>query len=446
MKGIVNTDLNERLQPSVNAKISRFYQIGDIINIVDAVLGDPYDGDDLWFQLDSGAYVWNAAVNLQQDYSLLSPEDKEQYLISYREILGDGRPDMASKDTPESLYFIPLRLPAVEESIRVNHLVPEFFADCVVKSVMNLENSRKHVVLYIHGFQLSSSLKLDLLNHFVRNYMTHPNNSIAKVLFMVWPAQSLGRKTIDDRSVKAGQRFTKNNLFEGFVALSKKLKEKGKCLDLIVHSFGHQLLNGMLNPTPDFFPNIPTDLFENVFLMAPDVTHQSVNPAGIKLFNYFKDSGGEDFQYDFSRLLTMSNNVYVFHNRYDYLLHSSTKRFVGAGNLKNPASNAGISKNYLSLGNFGSKQVDPGPVDPRFHFIDVQHLVQNELPTDLTNFPFRNLDKTSSGKKIDMVLERSDYGGINLGRIVTHIGLFSNHHRYLFTSSAVVNKVISLLA
>ncbi|MCE6989621.1 alpha/beta hydrolase [Dyadobacter sp. CY323] len=448
MRGIVNTDLNERERPTVNSRIMQFYKAGDIVQIVDTVLGDPFDGDDVWFKLSNGAFVWNAAIDVDVDCSKLSDEDKNQWLICYRQVDQQGRPDMFSKMAPKSLYFTPVRLPADSASIRVNDLVPDFFAEGVFQSVVNLKNPRKHVFVYIHGYQLLSSLKLDLLGSFVQNYMSQPLNNIAKVLFMSWPAQGgPSRKTVDDRSLKAGQEFVANGLFETFEKLSDKLKSRNKTLNLIVHSFGHQLLNGMLNPAagePDLLPN--KKVFDNIFLMAPDITHLTVKTGGETIKNYFQDNDGIDFHYDFTKLKQIANNVHVFHDKYDYLLYSSTKKFVGMGNLNNvatPEARFTLTKNYRNLGNFGDKIPEPIDRVQGINFFHVDDIAGDDEPTN--DFPFRRI-RRSARKKVDDVWTNADYGGINTGSIVFNLKRFPTHHRYLFTSKTIVDRVLSLLS
>ena len=63
MKGIVNTFLNERVkEPSVNAANPVYYEPGDVVEIVDILNGQEYDGNKVWYQLDNGAYVWSGGV------------------------------------------------------------------------------------------------------------------------------------------------------------------------------------------------------------------------------------------------------------------------------------------------------------------------------------------------------------------------------------------------
>lgn len=63
MKAIVNTYLNKRtLKPSVNSPNPSYYKPGDEIEVVEIVNGDTYEGNNLWFKLDNGSYVWSGGV------------------------------------------------------------------------------------------------------------------------------------------------------------------------------------------------------------------------------------------------------------------------------------------------------------------------------------------------------------------------------------------------
>lgn len=446
-RGIVTLAMNERLTPSVNAPVTNTYDKGKTVYVQESVFGDLYDGDDLWYKLDNGHYVWSGAVNVHEDCSDLSDKDRNHFLISYRQVYPDGRPNLDTKIPPDSLYYTPIKLPANTENIRVNNLIPKIFAQAVAQSVSDLEAKRKHVFVYIHGYQLFSSLKLDLLSNFVLSYLTHPENSIAKMLFMAWPGQGgPSRKTVDDRTIRAGQNFTSKGLFEPFKELSDELKKQGRCLNLIVHSFGHQLLDGMLNHNSG--ANIPSKVFENVFLMAPDVSHVTVKENGKVLRNYYKDKDGQDYLYKYAGLRDLANRVHVFYDKYDYLLYSSTKKFVEKGDLKNANTKEerlSITGDYRNLGNYGNGKIDKDErLNPDFNYVDVDALFEKAPPADLSDFPFREI-RDNPRKNVDWVWSDADYDGINAGGIIFNMKRFPDHHRYLFTCKAVVDEVLRIL-
>jgi subtilisin family serine protease len=63
MKGVINTFLNRRiLRPSVNSSNPDYYAPGEVIEIVDIVNGDEYEGNKIWFKLNNGSYVWSGGI------------------------------------------------------------------------------------------------------------------------------------------------------------------------------------------------------------------------------------------------------------------------------------------------------------------------------------------------------------------------------------------------
>ena len=438
MKGLVTMELNERQQnPGVNSPISRFYSENQVVEIADALIGDPYDGNNVWYRLKDGAYVWSGAVELIPECEQMTEQDKFQFLISYRQIGPDGRINLNTKVPAKELYFAPLTLPASADNIIVNKLLPGPFATSVVQSVQKLKDrNRKHVFLYIHGYQAFPSLNLNLFTQFVENYMTQPANKIAKALFMVWPAQGLSRKKSDDRALEAGREFTANNLFAVFAELSKQLTDNGMHLNLIVHSFGHQLLNGMVNPGV----GIPKDIFENVFLMAPDVTHLVVKKGGIKLRNYYSDSD-EEIHYEYAPLTKLGKNIYVFYDDLDLLLYASTKKFVA----KRDRDEITIMNDYRNLGNYGSDEIlAPNEIEKGFNFISVRDLVKNTESANLLNFPYRDMPDHTQ-EVVKRVRNSADYSAVKDLDIFFHLQRYPSYHRYLFTCKPVVARVNELL-
>lgn len=65
IKAIVNTDLNERTErPSVNSPNYSYYKKGDKVTVVNKMKGDPYEGNNLWYELENGSYVWSGGIEL----------------------------------------------------------------------------------------------------------------------------------------------------------------------------------------------------------------------------------------------------------------------------------------------------------------------------------------------------------------------------------------------
>lgn len=63
MKAIIKTHLNKRTQrPSINAPNPGYYSPGNIVDIIDIVNGDSYEGNNVWYKLNTGAYIWSGGI------------------------------------------------------------------------------------------------------------------------------------------------------------------------------------------------------------------------------------------------------------------------------------------------------------------------------------------------------------------------------------------------
>ncbi len=443
MRGIVTKRINLRERANVNSRILGVYLPDTFVEVVATKEGEEYESDDLWYQLKNGGFLWSGGVRIRLEDSDLPKAEREQFLISYRQSTGDGRILEDRKGVPDKLFFAPITLPVDAENIRVKEWEAKEFVDKVMIDVRKTDpnKKRRHVFIYIPGYQLQllNSLRTDLLSSFVMSYVTHPENTIAKVLFFSWPSQSgPKRETVDDRSIEAGQNFTAAGMFEYFRLLSKALTDDGRCLNLIVHSFGHQLLNGMVNP---LIGTVPDNVFENIFLMAPDISYLSAKHDGAEVDNRFENANGnKKFRYDLSRLRTLAKRVHVFYDKFDFLLYSSTVRFAGGTDLQDPTKTG----QFRNLGNYGARDIASGDRENNFDFIDVEEEVKTRAAGDLWDFPHRSL-KNKFQSDVNDIWNANNYSGIRGLKIATHSKLFGDRHRYLFTSRPIVDKVLEIL-
>jgi hypothetical protein len=454
MRGIVTTPLNERtFRPSVNAPSQTSYDAGEKVDVVEAVLGDYYDGDNLWYRLSNNSFVWAGAVEMDFSGLPIREQDCNQYLISFRE-RKNGRPDLDSRKPPDQLYFAHVKFPIASDDVIVNDLLPDAFAPALAQAVKN--DPREHVIIYIHGYQLLSSLKLDLFQHFVRNYSVQDNSNIAKVIFMTWPAFGFSRKEMDDGAIDMGRHFLSKDLIATFRRLGEELRKlnAGKTLNLFVHSFGHQLLNGIINPLPDT-PTVVTPLpqnamgiFDNIFLMAPDITLMAAVKNGFDLPNvYRKDDSRKKIKYALQNLSAMGQRVHVFHDQYDYLLYVSTRKSLDKKNRRRDNPGDEINpEHFRVLGNYGNTFIPQGHVALNdFNFVDVDKLVREyQGDVNLLYYPFRDLGDKAR-KIVEDTRESQDYKKTNGLRLIWNMKRFPDHHRYLFTCKPVVERVIRIL-
>ncbi|MBV6647572.1 MAG: alpha/beta hydrolase, partial [Cyclobacteriaceae bacterium] len=379
------------------------------------------------------------------DFSLLSPKDREHFAIFFREIkkipgTSKYEPNIDSKRVPDELYFSPIQLPSSNLGIEVNQLSPGPFVQGVVDSLTGLEPTQKNVLLYIHGFQLMPGLKMSRLDDVVGNYFVHPTNNLAKVIMFSWPSNG-GRKTADDRALEYGQKFTNDGHFQLFADLSKALRDKGFNLNLIVHSFGHQLLNGMLNPlTRDSFDE---PIFNNVFLVGSDITQHSVKEGGVQLRNFYTENEDpiDHITYDLSKLGYLANNVRVIYDHYDFLLYVSTVKSLNKGRFKDMPSNderERYCKNYLNLGDFGNENISGYP--PNFHFYNME-----DLPEIDGAYPIKSINNYGPldddlVEDVDRTRSDFDFSRITDTDVIFNVGQLQRRHKYFFTCERAIRK------
>lgn len=443
MIGIVSADINNRRLPSQQSDVVGFYKEGAIVDVAEVVQGEEYDNEDTWYRLSNGTYLWSGGVSIERDASGLPLAERSQYMLCYRKKLGP-HPLLQTFEPADTIYPAALTLPATIFDVDLDQYDYDGFIAALLTALKDVPANRKHVFIYIHGYQLISSLKLDLFSHFVQSYFARNDNKIAKAIFFAWPAQGgPARKSVDDRSITAGEDFTKKGLFNRFNELAVALRQEGYFLNLVVHSFGHQLLNGMLNPGEDGLLNFNPKVFENVFLMAPDVSHLAVQNNGADLENYFGTNPGDKYHYDYSKLTSLAEKVHVFYDRDDFLLYVSTRKFVGKDRAADIAEKT-IVEAYRGLGNYGNSAIPDALRQPGFIFYNIQELIKNAPPADPYDFSFKSL-KSKLSKIVDKVHEDGDYSKLSGLRVLFNSGRLTDHHRYLFTCKPIVDKIQSLL-
>lgn len=182
--------------------------------------------------------------------------------------------------------------------------------------VMSDMEKSSDVLIYIHGFNVSwfeavgSALALQ---HMLQNAAQRdPEQSVLVVLF-TWPSDGMALPWVSyksDRSEATGSGAAVGRAFlkmRDFLAgLRDRAKKGGKTLcgqdiHLLCHSMGNYLLQSALTRTFDFTPgNALPRLFEHVFLCAPDVDDNALEP-------------GEPL----ARIDQIARNVTIYHNRND---------------------------------------------------------------------------------------------------------------------------------
>ncbi|MGV3602797.1 MAG: alpha/beta hydrolase [Dyadobacter fermentans] len=439
MEGIINDDLDQRSQRPGPNGTRPFFTRGNPVTVTRA----ERDGHALWYITSDGTKVIANKVELNA-YSGLSSADQSHFFVCYRAQTA-GVPVIEMADAPDRLFFANLP-PSPNREFKVTELFPEVWATAVTQAASRLPESRKHVFVYIHGFDWEPGLKLDLVPQFVQSYLAHPQNSVANVLYFGWPSYGW-RKKADDRSIGYGEQFTRNGLFKYFEVLSGKLKEAGKTLNLVVHSFGHQLLNGMVNPGDGH--SIPTGIFENIFLMAPDITHLAVQKGGVQLRNMRRKFKGPHFHYNYTPLKRLAKNVHIYYDPSDYLLYVSSKQFnlnANSATFDPRADAEGLTTDFRNLGSYGDEVFKNDPnlqLEEGFNFYNVLDIIKNSTDPESDPLYYGFLDNTDEAMT---QARKGDYSGIKLLSTFWDRHFLMNHHAYLFSCRPVVAHVLERLA
>ncbi len=180
----------------------------------------------------------------------------------------------------------------------------------------------KNVLFFIHGYHpFQKSLHLKLLDNLINEYGCDDSAKFGAIVFFSWPNRGLIWKE-DDEAYKIGEilatRFT--GIFSG---LSNLCKTNGATLNLMCQSFGHHILNSIVQN------RLNTELlFDKIFLMAADIPNQCLkNPDGVRI----KNKVGKDpkhISYNFIELSLFCNEVHIFHDPYDVILAASKSYFL----------------------------------------------------------------------------------------------------------------------
>ncbi|MBS4051353.1 MAG: alpha/beta hydrolase, partial [Methylomonas sp.] len=164
------------------------------------------------------------------------------------------------------------------------------FADLM----QDMQNS-SDVLIYIHGFNVTwndavgSALALQLM---LRNAPTRDESQKLQVVLFSWPSDGLALPWVSyksDRSEAAGSGAAVGRGFLKLRDFLADLRDKakkggtqlcGQDIHLLCHSMGNFLLQSALARIADFTPgNSLPRIFEHVFLCAPDVDDNALEPG-----------------------------------------------------------------------------------------------------------------------------------------------------------------------
>ncbi|MCQ8103064.1 alpha/beta hydrolase [Methylomonas sp. SURF-2] len=233
------------------------------------------------------------------------------------------------------------KIAAYEESIKAD-IAEQAQADTKLGSkamFADLMQDMKHssdVLIYIHGFNVAwtdavgSALALQLM---LRNAPTRDESQTVQVVLFSWPSDGLALPWVSYKSDRSEASGSGAAVGRGFLKLRDflaDLRDKakkgggqpcGQDIHLLCHSMGNFLLQSALARIADFTPgNSLPRIFEHVFLCAPDVDDNALEPG--------QPLGSID---------QIARNVSLYHNRGDTAMvisdysKGNPERLGGAG-------------------------------------------------------------------------------------------------------------------
>jgi esterase/lipase superfamily enzyme len=281
-----------------------------------------YEGKDRWHPDSYGTkFSDDGMENLRFGFVTVDADDRkiDKYLNAGMQDCGDG--DGISLGDYLSGCAKTARIEAYKEGINpgiaeVAQKNVKLGSKAMFTDIMSDMEKSSDVLIYIHGFNVSwfSAVGYALaLQTMLQNAKTRdPEQSVLVILF-TWPSDGMAlpwasyksdRSEASGSGAAVGRAFLKARDF--LAALRDRAKKGGKelCgqdLHLLCHSMGNYLLQNALARTFDFTPgNALPRLFEHVFLCAPDVDDNALEP-----------------NQPLARVDQIARNVTIYHNRGD---------------------------------------------------------------------------------------------------------------------------------
>jgi len=301
-----------------------------------------YVGNDQWHPDSYGTkFSDDGMENLRFGYVTVDADDKkiEKFLSADMQDCGVG--DGISLGDYLSDCAKTARIEAYKETISgdiadVAQKNAKLGSKAMFADVMADMKKSSDVVIYIHGFNVSwySAVGYALaLQTMLQNAATRDPTQNALVILFTWPSDGMALPWVSYKSDRSeatgsggavGRAFLKTRDFlAGLRDRARKGGEElcGQDIHLLCHSMGNFLLQSALQRTFDFTPgNALPRLFEHVFLCAPDVDDNALEP-------------GQPLE----RIDQIARHVTIYHNRGDKAMvisdytKGNPERLGGAG-------------------------------------------------------------------------------------------------------------------
>lgn len=306
------------------------------------------------------------------------------------------------------------------------------FIDAVVESAKDLPQPYRNVTLYIHGFHhvINVSYKLDVMKGMTDAYCTQDENTrtVGKFIFFSWPAtESRTHMAAVAWDMGVGMDTGKNaKLFEDLYAA---LKKENIQFNLMVHSFGHHLLNSFLWARNN--EQNTQKLFDQVFLFAPDIPHGSLSQKG-GMYNPIRKR-----HFNLNGLETVAGITHVYYYKHDRMLISGTCEEIRSAPKDVKVI---VNRDHFCLGTVGDAfAIDYQPANIIFY--DAFPMVRTEQRFQ------RAFDQGDEIRNMDRIVKEQSFK--NAGQVAFNLLPITRQpwvdlHRYSYTSNKVVAHVREL--
>ena len=177
------------------------------------------------------------------------------------------------------------------------------------------DDAHRDVLFFIHGHRLSlPGLRLGLLRELHDRYVGGPRGPVGVIVFFSWPDRGWPWSE-DDEAYRAGRAF----FAQGSGLLAALSDAANGRLHLLVQSFGHHLLAGMVAQAVAEQHDAPP--FRACLLVGADVPQEAIGAGGVRVSSR-RDAGRS---YRFDRMDRLGERTVVYYDRRDRILPGSRR-------------------------------------------------------------------------------------------------------------------------
>lgn len=197
---------------------------------------------------------------------------------------------------------------------RASSLCVNRLCEAVHTDLRRRDDMHRDVLFFIHGHRLSiPGLRLGLLRELHDQYVEPKHGPVGVIIFFAWPDRGWPWSE-DEEAYRAGCAF-----FALHAAMLAALScAAGGRLHLLVQSFGHHLLAGMMAKA--ITDNYVARPFRSCLLVAADVPQESIACGGVRLSG---GDGARDYRLD--QMQRFGEQTVVYYDPGDWILPISRR-------------------------------------------------------------------------------------------------------------------------